>query len=105
MGDANTGLEQIRRREAVVKLEEEVAQAVSYEQLQQAAQSIQQAMAAMPTEASLYRLNTQVERQVKNMRIAFWWTRLSRPAATFVLARRWSWFARRGCGCPARSGC
>jgi serine/threonine-protein kinase len=65
MGDANTGLEQVRRREAVTKLEEEVAQAVSYEQLQEAAKSIQQAMAAMPTEASLYRLNTQVERQIK----------------------------------------
>ena len=51
MGDANSGLEQVRRREAVTKLEEEVAQAVSYEQLQQAAKSIQEAMAAMPTEA------------------------------------------------------
>jgi serine/threonine-protein kinase len=65
MGDANSGLEQVKRKEAVTKLEEEVAQAVSYEQLQEVAKSVQAAMAAMPTEATLYRLNTQVERQIK----------------------------------------
>ncbi len=65
MGDANSGLEQVKRKEAVAKLEEEVAQAVSYEQLQEAAKSVQAAMVAMPTEAALYRLNTQVERQIK----------------------------------------
>jgi serine/threonine-protein kinase len=65
MGDANSGLEQTRRREAISKLEEEVAQATSYEQLQQAARSIQEAIKAMPTEAALFRLNTLVERQVK----------------------------------------
>lgn len=65
MGDANSGLEQIKRREAVTKLEEEVALAVSYEQLQEVAKSVQAAMVAMPTEAALYRLNTQVERQIK----------------------------------------
>ncbi|MGA9069201.1 MAG: protein kinase [Terracidiphilus sp.] len=65
MGDANSGLEQIKRKESVAKLEEEVAQAVSYEQLQEVAKSVQAAMVAMPTEAALYRLNTQVERQIK----------------------------------------
>ncbi len=65
MGDANSGLEQVRRKEAVSKLEEEVAQAISYEQLQEVAKSVQAAMVAMPTEAALYRLNTQVERQIK----------------------------------------
>ncbi len=65
MGDANSGLEQIKRKEAVTKLEEEVAQAVSYEQLQEVAKSVQAAMVAMPTEAALYRLNTQLERQIK----------------------------------------
>ena len=59
MGDANSGLEQVRRKEAVSKLEEEVAQAISYEQLQEVAKSVQAAMVAMPTEAALYRLNTQ----------------------------------------------
>jgi len=65
MGDANSGLEQGRRREMIVRLEEEVASATSYEQLQQAARSIQEAMAAMPSESALYRLNAQVERQIK----------------------------------------
>ncbi len=65
LGDANSGLEQSRRRETISKLEEEVAQATSYEQLQQAARSIQEAIKAMPTEAALFRLNTLVERQVK----------------------------------------
>jgi serine/threonine-protein kinase len=65
LGDANSGLEQGRRREAVAKLEEEVAQATSYEQLQQAAQSVQAAMTAMPSESSLFRLNALVERQIK----------------------------------------
>jgi serine/threonine-protein kinase len=65
MGDANSGLEQLKRKEAVTRLEEEVAQAVSYEQLQEVAKAVQAAMVAMPTEAALYRLNTQVERQVK----------------------------------------
>jgi serine/threonine-protein kinase len=65
LGDANSGLEQVKRKEAVTKLEEEVAQAVSYEQLQEVAKSVQAAMAAMPTEAALYRLNTQVERQIR----------------------------------------
>jgi serine/threonine-protein kinase len=65
MGDANSGLEQIKRKESVAKLEEEVAQAVSYEQFQEVAKAVQAAMVAMPTEAALYRLNTQVERQIK----------------------------------------
>jgi serine/threonine protein kinase len=65
LGDANTGLEQGRRRESVVRLEEEVAGATSFEQLQQVAKSIQEAMTAMPSESSLYRLNAQVERQIK----------------------------------------
>jgi serine/threonine-protein kinase len=65
LGDANAGVEQIRRKQAVAKLEEEVAQAVSYEQLQQMAKAVQQAMAAMPSETALYRLNTHVDRQIK----------------------------------------
>jgi serine/threonine-protein kinase len=65
LGDANSGLEQGRRRESIARLEEEVAQATGYEQLQQAARSIQEAMAAMPSESALYRLNALVERQIK----------------------------------------
>jgi serine/threonine-protein kinase len=63
--DANSGLEQGRRRQVIARLEEAVAQAVSYEQLQQAAQSIQEAMAAQPSESALYRLKALVERQLK----------------------------------------
>ena len=65
LGDANSGLEQTRRRESVTKLEEQVASATGYEQLQQVAKSIQEAMTAMPSESALYRLNALVERQIK----------------------------------------
>ena len=65
LGDANSGLEQGRRREVVTRLEEEVAQAAGYEKLQQAARSIQEAMTSLPSESALFRLNSMVERQIK----------------------------------------
>ena len=65
LGDANSGLEQGRRKEVVARLEEEVAQATGYEQLQQAARSIQEAMTSLPSESALFRLNAVVERQIK----------------------------------------
>ena len=65
MGDANSGLEQAKRRELVTKLDEQVAGATGYEQLQEVAKSIQEAMTAMPSESALYRLNALVERQIK----------------------------------------
>jgi serine/threonine-protein kinase len=65
LGDANSGLEQGRRREVVSRLEEEVAQATGYEQLQQAARSIQEAMTGLPSDSALFRLNALVERQIK----------------------------------------
>jgi serine/threonine-protein kinase len=65
LGDANSGLEQVRRREVIAKLESEVTLATSFEQLQRVAQSIQEAMASMPSESALFRLNAQVERQIK----------------------------------------
>jgi serine/threonine-protein kinase len=65
LGDASSGLEQSRHREVVAKLEEEVAQATGFEQLQQVARSVQQAMKDMPFESALFRLNAQVERQIK----------------------------------------
>jgi serine/threonine-protein kinase len=65
LGDANSGLEQLQRKESVTKLEEQVAQATSYELLQQASEAIQKAMDAMPSESALYRLNAYVERQIK----------------------------------------
>jgi hypothetical protein len=64
--DANAGLEQIRRREIITRIEEEVSKAFTYEQLKQASQSIREAMASMPAEAALFQLNAQVERQIKS---------------------------------------
>jgi serine/threonine protein kinase len=63
--DANSGQEQAARREVIAKLEDEVAMASTYEQLQQLAQSIQGAMASMPAETALFRLNAGVDRQIK----------------------------------------
>jgi len=65
LGDANTGLEQVKRREAITRLEEQVAQATTHEQLKEVAKAIQEAMSAMPSESTLYRLNSQVERQLR----------------------------------------
>jgi len=63
--DANAGLEQIRRREIISRIEEEVSKAVTYELLKQASRSIQDAMTSMPSEAALFQLNAQVDRQIK----------------------------------------
>jgi serine/threonine-protein kinase len=65
MGDASAGLEQIRRREVIAQIEEQVALASSYELLQETSKSIQAAMLEMPTESALFRLNAQVERQLR----------------------------------------
>jgi len=64
--DASAGLEQIRRREIISKIEEEVSKAFTYELLKQASQSIKEAMVSMPAEAALFQLNAQVERQIKS---------------------------------------
>jgi serine/threonine-protein kinase len=65
LDDAKSGQEHDRRREAITHLEEEVVLATSYEQLQQAARSIQEAIAIMPAEAALFQLNAQVDRQIR----------------------------------------
>ena len=65
LGDASSGLELIRHKELVARLESEAFSAAGLEQLQQCAQSIQEAMAAMPAETALIRLNTQVDRQIR----------------------------------------
>jgi len=66
VSDAKRAVEQGRRQEVIARLEEEVSQASSYEQLQLVAQSIQGAMAEMPSESRLFRLNAQVERLVRD---------------------------------------
>ncbi len=63
--DVHSGVELERQREAIARLEEEVAQAASFEQLQKAARAVQEAMAALPSEAKLYRLNTTLERRIR----------------------------------------
>ena len=65
IGDAKAGLEQVRRQEAIAKLEEEVSLATSLEQFQRAAQAVQAAVASMPTESALFRLSAQVDRRLK----------------------------------------
>ncbi|HEY2860123.1 MAG TPA: protein kinase [Terracidiphilus sp.] len=68
LNDAVTAQEQSRRREVINRLEDEVSQASTIEQLEQVATSIQGAMAEMPTESALFRLNAQVERLVREQR-------------------------------------
>jgi len=65
LADANSGLEQIKRKELVARIETEVFAASGFEQLQQCARSIQEAMASMPADTTLIRLNAQVEQQIK----------------------------------------
>ena len=65
--DANSGLDQARRKEVIVRLEDAVATATSYEQLQEVSKSIQEALATMPTETALFRLNADMERQLKEL--------------------------------------
>jgi len=65
LGDANSGMEQIKRRELVARLETEAFAAATFEQLQQCARMIQEAMASMPAESTLIRLNAQVDREIK----------------------------------------
>ena len=63
--DANFGLEQIKRRELIARLETEVLAAASLEELERCARSIQEAMASLPTDTTLIRLNAQVDRQIR----------------------------------------
>jgi serine/threonine-protein kinase len=63
--DANSGLEQMRRKELIARLETEAFAAGTIEKLQQCARSIQEAMASMPADSTLIRLSAQVDRQIK----------------------------------------
>jgi serine/threonine protein kinase len=65
--DANSGLDLARRKEVISRLEDAVATATSYEQLQEVSKSIQDALATMPTETALFRLNASMERQLKEL--------------------------------------
>ena len=65
LGDAQSGLEQKRRRELIARLEEQAALANSLSQWQEVSRAIQEALAAMPADSALFRLNTQAERRIK----------------------------------------
>jgi serine/threonine-protein kinase len=65
LGDASSGLEQIRRKELIARLETEAYSAASLDRLQQVARAIQEAMASMPAESTLIQLNAQVDRQIR----------------------------------------
>jgi serine/threonine-protein kinase len=67
LGDANSGLEQVRRRELIDQLECEASSAAGLDGLQQVARAIQEAMANLPAESGLIRLNAQVERQIRGL--------------------------------------
>jgi len=65
LGDANSGLEQVKRKELVARLESESYSAANLEQLQDVAAKIHAAIVSMPSESVLIRLNAQVERQIR----------------------------------------
>jgi eukaryotic-like serine/threonine-protein kinase len=66
LDDARKAQEQSRRQEVISRLEEEVSQAATYEELQHVAQSIKGALEEMPAESRLFRLSAQVERLVRD---------------------------------------
>jgi serine/threonine-protein kinase len=67
LGDANAGLEQVRRGELIARLESEASSASGLEQLKQAAKAIREAMANMPSEGALVLLTGQVDRQIREL--------------------------------------
>ena len=67
LGDANSGLEQIKRKELIARLETEAFAAASIESLEQVARTVHDAMATMPSESTLIQLNAQVERQIREL--------------------------------------
>ncbi len=66
LGDANSGLDQIRRKELVAQLEGEAISASSFEEIQRVQRSVQEAMIQMPSESALIRLNAQLDREIRN---------------------------------------
>lgn len=65
--DARSGLEKLRRRDLIARLEEEASTASTLEQFQLCAKSIQQAMATMNAEPALIRLKAHVDRRLKDL--------------------------------------
>ena len=65
LGDASSGLEQLRRKELIAQLETDVFSADNLERIQQVALAIQEAMVSMPAESALIHLNAQADRQIR----------------------------------------
>jgi serine/threonine-protein kinase len=65
MGDANSGLEQIRRKDVITRLENEVMAAISIAELQNAANAVQEALVDMPSESILIQMKAQIDRRIK----------------------------------------
>jgi len=63
--DAEAGLEQVRRRENVARLEEQLSLAHSLNELREAAKSIQESLASTPTDSGLFRLSALADRRIK----------------------------------------
>lgn len=65
MRDANSGLDQVRRRELVARLENEAQAAETLEELKHVAQGIRDAMVTMPTDTSLVMLLGKIDREIR----------------------------------------
>jgi eukaryotic-like serine/threonine-protein kinase len=65
--DARSGLDKLRRRDLIARLEEDASRASTLEQFKLCAKSIEQAMATMHAEPSLIRLKAHVDRRVKDL--------------------------------------
>ncbi len=64
--DANAGLDQVRRKELISRLESEASAATTLDQLHDAARTIREAMATMPKESALMLLVGQVDRKIRD---------------------------------------
>ncbi len=65
LDDANSGIEQIKRKELVAELENKVFAATSPAELQEAANDVQQALLHMPSESGLIQMKLQLDRRLK----------------------------------------
>lgn len=65
LGDANSGVEQIRRKELIGQLENDVFAASSISELNRAANLVQEALAQMPAESALIQMKVQLDRRIK----------------------------------------
>jgi serine/threonine-protein kinase len=63
--DANSGMEQIRRKEMIAELENKVFAATTPADLQEAANDVQQALLQMPSESGLIQMKLQLDRRLK----------------------------------------